>query len=284
MTDSLPLIIDAALLASTLEDKQSSQQIAVVDIGKFDDFVNERIPGSRHLKYSAIVKTAGDTGGLLPDQDQFQQALRDIGIESNDWIVAHDRTNNLAAARLIWTLHAFGWMRCSLLDGSVAGWQAAGQPLETTNHEKIAASALTLHAQPENSVVMTTDLLLERFDQGSETLIIDARSKDEYEGKDVRARRGGHIPGAQWLEWQQLVDKTRHGMLRSESELRELFAGIGLTDSDSSRPVVAYCQTHQRSSLTYVVLRHLGFENITGLEGAWSDWGNRDDTPIELPA
>ena len=88
------------------DDDSHSSSIVVVDVGKSDDFVNERIPGSRHLHYSKIVATAGDTGGLLPQREDFQQALREIGIEDHDWIIAHDRTGNLAAARLIWTLHA----------------------------------------------------------------------------------------------------------------------------------------------------------------------------------
>jgi thiosulfate/3-mercaptopyruvate sulfurtransferase len=47
------------------------------------------------------------------------------------------------------------------------------------------------------------------------------------------------------------------------------------------REVIAYCQTHHRSSHTYVVLKSLGFTRIKGYPGAWSEWGNLPDTPIE---
>ena len=45
--------------------------------------------------------------------------------------------------------------------------------------------------------------------------------------------------------------------------------------------IVVYCQTHHRSSHTFMVLRHLGYERVRGYPGAWSDWGNRQDTPVE---
>jgi thiosulfate/3-mercaptopyruvate sulfurtransferase len=29
------------------------------------------------------------------------------------------------------------------------------------------------------------------------------------------------------------------------------------------------------------MLRHLGYTNVKGYEGAWSDWGNAPDVPVE---
>lgn len=279
MPTLLPFIVDAERLSGINHTESAS--IVIVDVGKYDDFVTERIVGSRHLEYATIVAKRGETGGLLPQHDQFSQVLQNLGIQPNDWIVAHDRGGNLAASRFLWTLHAFGWTRCSLLNGSLPAWVAAGLPVENAPPEPVPVSNEQLKLQADTSVVMTTERLLEIFDQQSKVLIIDARSKDEFDGKDVRARRAGHIPGAKWLEWHQLINKADHGKLKDEPELRNLFSTIGIDDRTAALSVVAYCQTHQRSSLTYVVLRHLGFENVAGLEGAWSDWGNRDDTPVE---
>jgi thiosulfate/3-mercaptopyruvate sulfurtransferase len=44
--------------------------------------------------------------------------------------------------------------------------------------------------------------------------------------------------------------------------------------------VITHCQTHHRSSLTLFVLRYLGYSDISGYAGSWSEWGNREDTPI----
>jgi rhodanese-related sulfurtransferase len=76
------------------------------------------------------------------------------------------------------------------------------------------------------------------------------------------------------------VTLTPDGNLRLKpaEELRPLLEVAGVTPD---REVIAYCQTHHRSSHTYVVLKSLGYPRIKGYPGAWSEWGNLPDTPIE---
>ncbi|WP_455204598.1 sulfurtransferase [Kaarinaea lacus] len=46
--------------------------------------------------------------------------------------------------------------------------------------------------------------------------------------------------------------------------------------------MIVYCQTHHRSALTYVALKSMGYKNVKGYPGSWSEWGNLTDTPVEL--
>ena len=45
-------------------------------------------------------------------------------------------------------------------------------------------------------------------------------------------------------------------------------------------PIITHCQTHHRSGLSYMIGRLLGLD-IRAYHGSWSEWGNRNDTPIE---
>ncbi len=104
--------------------------------------------------------------------------------------------------------------------------------------------------------------------------ILDVRSAAEYDGTDIRSAMGGHVPGARHLEWTELLDQN--GRLLEDEELRAKLAPLDLPEDGI---VVVYCQTHQRSAVTYVALKHLGYTDVRALDGAWSNWGNRSDTP-----
>src|SRR5690606_26550671 len=99
----------------------------------------------------------------------------------------------------------------------------------------------------------------------------------EYAGLDVRAARGGHIPGAVNLEWTNNVVSGDVQRFKSPDELFAMYSSIGADPDDE---IIAYCQTNVRSTHTYFTLRLLGYENVRPYEGSWAEWGNRDDLPI----
>lgn len=88
-------------------------------------------------------------------------------------------------------------------------------------------------------------------------VLLDTRTLAEYRGVDKRAQRGGHIPGAMNLDWTLALDAQDNMRLKPEAELRVQFDKLGVTPD---KEVIAYCQTHQRSSHTYIVLKALGYQ------------------------
>jgi len=48
------------------------------------------------------------------------------------------------------------------------------------------------------------------------------------------------------------------------------------------KQIATHCQSHHRSSFTYMVAKILGYKHIRGYDGSWSEWGNLEHTPIEL--
>ncbi|WP_455385058.1 sulfurtransferase [Acidihalobacter prosperus] len=270
MDKPLPLIIEPADLEALLGDPE----LIVVDLCKPELYARMHVPGAVHVNYSDVVSSREPIAGLLPDEDQFSRVLSSIGFSDGKHIVAYDDEGGGKAGRLLWTLAAFGLEGHTLLNGGLHAWANEGHPLENT---PVSASPSDYRAHYHGEVVADRDYIAARL-HDDKVLLIDARSLPEYHGHDVRAARGGRIPGAKHYEWTRAMDQQRNLRLREENELRSELEALGATPD---KEIICYCQTHHRSAHTWAMLRHLGYTNVKGYEGAWSDWGNAPDVPVE---
>jgi thiosulfate/3-mercaptopyruvate sulfurtransferase len=179
------------------------------------------------------------------------------------------------AGRMIWTLHCVGHTRASFLNGHLNAWTQSGQALEQTPN---FATPSHFEATIDSSLVADVQTILAQLGD-ADLRIWDARTAAEYRGeKVVNAKKGGHIPGARWLEWTDCLISPTDTRLRPDAELLATLRNRGITPEHQ---VITHCQTHRRSGLTYLVAKHLGFEQVRCYDGSWFEWGNRDDTPTE---
>ena len=104
------------------------------------------------------------------------------------------------------------------------------------------------------------------------------RSAGRFAGAEPEPRaglRGGHIPGSLNLPFQELVG--RDGTVLPADALRRRIAAAGI---DLARPVVATCGSGVSACALIHALHLLGHEQVALYDGAWAEWGGRDDTPI----
>jgi thiosulfate/3-mercaptopyruvate sulfurtransferase len=249
--------------------------VRVVDMRKPEAFAEGHVPGAVALDYAALVREDKPVGGLLPDDVTLSGVFSRLGIAPGQPVIAYDDDGNGRAGRLVWTLHAVGHDAAAIMDGGFAAWCDAGLAVEREAHP-VTASHYEVHAR--GAVVADRAWLLAHLGD-PDVVVVDTRSAKEYRGEDVRTARGGHVPGAVNFDWLRAMDGEHHKRLWPRERLLAELAALGVTPQ---REVVTYCQTHHRSSHTYVVLRWLGFERVRGYPGAWSDWGNRPDTPVTV--
>lgn len=268
MAAKLELFVKPAALHAAMDD--ADVQIIAVDTPA--DFSASHIPGAQLIQMGDFMAKSGPAGGLIPDDAALASRLSDAGLRNDAHIVAYDRAGDGQAARLLYTLDVAGHHAFSLLDGGLSAWRATGLPLDSGTP---AHGASDFRVERGDRAVADRQWIRARLDS-PDVRLLDVRSADEFTGEDVRSARGGHIPGAANLDWRNL--KNEHGQLRDLADIRRMLAE---RDIDESREVVAYCQTHVRSSYVYLVLKALGYEQLRGYPGAWSDWGNAQDTPVE---
>jgi len=191
-------------------------------------------------------------------------------------IVVYDDLTGPRAARAFWFLDYFGHPSARVLDGGFAAWTRSGRPVASTavSPQKAAWTAPATHA----GRLATWSDVRDRLGT-SDCVMLDTRREVEYHGEQVRARRGGAIPGAVHVEWVQNLDARGH--IRPAAELRALYEPLGVTPD---REVITYCQGGYRAAHTYLVLRLLGYPRVRNYLGSWKEWGDRADLPLERPA
>ncbi|MES9960609.1 MAG: sulfurtransferase [Sedimenticola sp.] len=266
---NLPLLIEPEALQPLL----GSENLLVIDLSRASTHSQAHIPGAVFLDYGRIVAMKKPVMGLLPSEDELTTLFSALGIDRETHVVAYDDEGGGKAGRLIWTLEVMGHERASLLNGGLHAWANEGFPITQELTEPTPGS---FEPDPTDRPVADTDYILEKLNT-PDVALLDARSPEEYNGTKRFAEKGGHIPGAVNMDWIRAMDQGRNLRMRSADELKKELEEMGITPD---KEVITYCQTHHRSSYTYVVLKALGYTRVRGYPGSWSAWGNHESTPV----
>jgi len=271
MAQHYPLLIEVEEFA---DEAKRPEQLLLVDVSSPDNYRNGHIPGALHLPPGILQAGTPPAPGKLPDADRLSEIFSYLGLTSAHHVVAYDDEGGGWAGRLLWTLEAVGHTRYSYLNGGIHAWRSAGLEVETTINEPLTTS---YSASVNGSPIASIEEILERLgDPGFG--IWDARSAEEYRGEKSGSARAGHMPGAINIDWLELIDRGNDTRLIDLEQLQVRLDNLGL---GKDKDIITHCQTHHRSSLSWLVMKILGYPSARGYDGSWSEWGNREDTPVE---
>lgn len=266
------------LLVNTewVQEHLDDETVRLIDVsGKPEDYAAGHIPGAVYVNIGTQMADPEDsTLSQILSQDGLSALLSQLGVTADTTVVFYDNNNNLQASRAYWVLKYYQHKDVRIYDGGSKIWTADGQSLVT---DEVTVTPTEYVAQdPDLAIRTTTEYVLERLDDEN-VVMCDARNAEEFAGTDVRAARGGHIPGALNVEWVYAVDED--GTFKDAKALYDLYTQAGFVPE---KQIITYCQTGVRGAHTWFVLRELlGFPDVRNYDGSWEDYGNRTDTPIE---
>ncbi len=192
--------------------------------------------------------------------------------------MVYDDTQSLYAARVWWSLRAYGLENVRVLDGGYPTWVAEGRAVSHASLETPVATADALRFTPRGpnrSLLTTSDM---RGLLGSpEVTVLDARAPAEYHGYEGNTRRLGHIPGAVNVPV-GTMHRPGTQRLREGGELRDQLHSANVS---RGRRMVAYDGSGVAAAKLAYVLSLLGHEDVAVYDGGWAEWGNRLDLPVD---
>lgn len=265
------LLISPRELSERLADEKPP---LVLDLRPPDEYAAGHIPGAIHFDLWGLSLIDTDPAPLHAFMWMIEHVLAIHGVRADRTIVVYEGQSGMKAARAFWFLEYFGHPDTRLLDGGFDAWRRDDLPL-SRDANPIKTTDWT--GSREADVLATwRDVAgaLERKD----AVILDTRSDGEYFGTNVRAKRGGAIPGAKHIEWTKNLDER--GAFKPAIELQRIYEQAGITPD---REVITYCQGGYRGAHAYLALRLLGYPRVRSYIGSWKEWGDREDLPIEKP-
>ncbi len=254
------------------------EKTVVLDVRKAPFFLLGHIDGAHHVGRSAFLETRNQVKSLVPSAAAMRDLLSSLGVTPQTNLVVYAEDDNPYAARLVWTLRYHGHKNSFVLDGGYDKWAAEDRATSLLPTAKPQPSQYALSADADYLQARAeADYLYTRLENPG-VIIWDTRRETEHKGSEVRADRGGHIPGAVHLNWTDL-QKEVNGIkvLKSRDEIVDLLHNYGLT---AEKEIVAHCQTGIRSSYATLVLLGLGYERVKNYDGSWIEWANNLALPI----
>jgi len=239
------------------------------------EYEEQHIPGAIFFDIDAISDPDSDLPHMLPSAEQFAEQVGALGIGEDDKVVVYDTSGPTGAARVWWTFRVFGHGYVAVLDGGLRKWLAEGRPVTGAVPD---LPPQELEAEKQEEMVCDRQDMLQNI-EWPKAQVVDARSFGRFFAKEPEPRpgmRSGHIPGSLNVPFPSLLDE--HGAFKSAEELRRTFQAAGI---DLQKPVITTCGSGVTACTLALGLYLIGKTDVAVYDGSWSEWGSRQDTPVE---
>ena len=253
-------------------DKVGKPGWVFVDVRFPEDYNKGHIPGAVGLPGWVSKLFAEDKKRQATVHARIEQTFGEMGIGSDSHVIVYGDPANVGwNAVLFWILEAAGCNSSQMkstvqyYDGGVARWQAEGGTLDLNQP---TVKPTTFKAATGVNRGARADEILRIVAGKSKAILLDTRTPGEYDGTDVRALRGGHIPQSININFMQNFDLATFGMFPLD-QLQDLYK-----DVPKDQRVITYCQSGARASYTYLVLRALGYNDVAIYHDGWRVYGS----------
>ncbi|WP_455208259.1 sulfurtransferase [Kaarinaea lacus] len=277
------LLVDAKELNAHVNDKN----YVIVDCRDLEDYLKGHIPGAISFGQRCKKVLRDATSRVFRDTSKYERLFSKVGIGNNDSVIYYyeDLGTITDATVAFWITELVGHKKVHVLNGGLDAWRKAGFRLDT---KPVVREQTKFVATVEPARYAETSEILQ-IAVGSEetknTQLIDSRTAKENSGDDIRAVRGGSVPNTllnmDHLSTLATEKDPKTGKLKTIAYFDVGAANKAFGSLDKNKRTIAYCQTGTRSTMTYLQLRMLGFENVANWDESWQVYGSNLEYPVQ---
>ena len=253
--------------------KKNNGNLIVIDTRPYSYYVTGHLPNAVNIDLTQFHWIDTSREGISQFNKQMKILLSNIGVTRRKFVIFYDNISGISSARGVWLLTYFSHNKTAMLDGGISKWKKEGLEIETRSNSFMHSS---FEGKPNPHVLAGYAYIRSKIkkNNGNNVVILDSRSKSEYDGYAMRAALAGHIPTAINVDWNDNIKKD--GTFKEQKELEKLYSHI-----PKHKEVITYCQGGYRAANTFIVLRNLGYRRVRMYLGSWGEWGNKIDLPVE---
>ena len=236
----------------------------------FEEYKKQHIKNAIYFDLDKNSKKDTDLPHMLIDKKSWENIVSNMGIKNDDQIIVYDNSDVISSCRCWYNFIYFGHnpSLIKVLDGGLKKWVNEKKPTtnDIVNIEPSHYSANEKIELVKNKAQINENILTKEF------LVIDARSKERFEGVVPEPRKGlksGSINNSYCLPFSELINAD-HTFIDKE----KIFQKFSSIKSSLDKNIVFTCG----SGVTAAVLA-LAYSLIDNkynpviYDGSWSEYG-----------
>ena len=235
------------------------------------EYKAQHIPGAIFFDLDLNSKKNTKLPHMLIDLMSWKEIVSKMGIKKNDQIIIYDNSDVVSACRCWFNFIYFGHdpKLVHVLNGGLKKWITENKKL-TTNLPDIQISK---YKSVEKKELVKNKNLINQNVEAQKFKVIDARSKDRFEGKVSEPRKGlrsGNIKNSFCIPFNECLNKNK--TFKNKEDLQNIFKSC--LESINEKNIVFSCG----SGVTACVLA-LAYSLINDkyhpciYDGSWAEYG-----------
>ena len=212
-----------------------------------------------------------DLPHMLTNYKGWEEIVSKMGITNDDEIVIYDNSDVLSSCRCWYNFIYFGHNNklVHVLNGGFKKWKLEGKP---TTKEILKVKATKYVASEIKNLVKNKSQINENIIK-QEFKIVDARSRERFEGKVKEPRKGlrsGSIPKSMCIPFVELINNDN--TFKSENEILKVFKNT--LGEEITTNIVFSCGSGVTASvlaLAYSLINNKYMPTI--YDGSWAEYG-----------